>query len=285
MTGAGTGTGAGDAVAATGVTFTYDGGQRALDGVDLRIGTGEFVAVAGQNGSGKTTLAKHFNGILRPERGTVAVRGRDIAGVRTTELARTIGYCYQNPDHQIFAPSVRAELEFGPRNLGVAEDEISERVDRLLTLVGLERHADSYPFGLSRGERQKIAVASVLAMEPEIVIVDEPTTGLDWRGGEAMMAVTRRMHQAGKTVIVITHDMHLVAEYAERVVVMADGRVVADGPPPAVFRDRPAMDAAALRPPQVFRVAQAVPAVFGEGSTTVDQARRHLDTARREVGR
>lgn len=276
------------AVSARGLVYTYEGGERALDGVDVEIRRGEFSALVGQNGSGKTTLAKHFNGILRSNVGSVTVEGRDVSVLSTTELAAHIGYCYQNPDHQIFASSVRAELEFGPRNLGVPEDVVATRADRLLDLVGLTHRADEYPFGLSRGERQKIAVASVLAMEPDIVVVDEPTTGLDWRGGEAMMDVMRRMHREGKTVIVITHDMHVVAEYAQRVIVMAGGRKVADGRPADVFADRNAMAVAALRPPQVYRIAQSRPRLFGRSSITVDEALEHLENLsedeRRAVG-
>lgn len=267
----------GAAVETDSVSFVYEGGHQALFEVDVTIGAGEFVALVGQNGSGKTTLAKHFNGILRPTSGRVTIDGADVADQSTTSLARRIGYCYQNPDHQIFANTVRAELEFGPQNLGVDADVVRERVDRLLEIVGLQHAADSYPFGLSRGERQKVAVASVLAMEPQVVIVDEPTTGLDWLGGQAMMDIIRGMHDDGRTVIVITHDMHLVAEYAERVIVMADGREVADGTPGAVFREDVALKRAALRPPQVFRMSRLVPDILGDGSLTVEAAVAHLD--------
>jgi energy-coupling factor transporter ATP-binding protein EcfA2 len=268
----------GAAVETSGVSFVYEGGHQALFDVDVRIGAGEFLALVGQNGSGKTTLAKHFNGILRPTSGRVTIDGVDVADQSTTSLAGRIGYCYQNPDHQIFAHTVRAELEFGPQNLGVDAEVVRERVERLLDVVGLKHMADSYPFGLSRGERQKVAVASVLAMEPQVVIVDEPTTGLDWLGGQAMMDIIRGMHDDGRTVIVITHDMHLVAEYAERVIVMADGRKVADGSPGAVFREDAALERAALRPPQVFRMSRLVPDLLGDGSLTVEAAVAHLDT-------
>jgi energy-coupling factor transporter ATP-binding protein EcfA2 len=268
----------GAAIETSGVSFVYEGGHQALFDVDVTIGAGEFVALVGQNGSGKTTLAKHFNGILRPTSGRVTIDGVDVADQSTTNLAGRIGYCYQNPDHQIFAHTVRAELEFGPQNLGVDVDVVAERVERLLDVVGLKHMADSYPFGLSRGERQKVAVASVLAMEPQVVIVDEPTTGLDWLGGQAMMDIIRAMHDDGRTVIVITHDMHLVAEYAERVIVMADGRKVADGAPGAVFREDVALKRAALRPPQVFRMSRLLPDLLGDGSLTVEAAVAHLDT-------
>lgn len=261
----------GGALRAEGIWFSYPGRAPALAGVDLEILAGQFVALVGQNGSGKTTLAKHFNGLLRPERGVVRVDGEDIARRSTADLAAVIGYCYQNPDHQIFATTVADEIEFGPRNLGVPEEEVVRRTGRLLDLVRLRPEAERYPFSLGRGQRQKLAVASVLAMEPRIVIVDEPTTGLDWQGGEAMMAVMRELHQDGRTIMIITHDMNIVAEFVDRMVVMADGRIVADGAPADVFTADSALHEAYLRPPQAFRIARQRPDLFGS-ALTVDQA-------------
>lgn len=260
-----------DAIAAENLVFRYPKQPPALADVTLRIPEGQFVALVGQNGSGKTTLAKHFNGLLRPEQGRVVINGANIAGRATADLASVIGYCYQNPDHQIFAATVFEEIEFGPRNLGVAEDEVVRRTGRLLDLVRLRSEADRYPFSLGRGQRQKLAVASVLAMEPRIVIVDEPTTGLDWQGGEAMMEVMAELHRAGRTVVIITHDMNIVAEYAERLVVMASGRIVADGPPADVFVQESALREAFLRPPQAFRIGRQRPDLFGT-ALTVDDA-------------
>ncbi len=259
------------AIAAENLWFRYPGSSHALADVSLEIAEGQFLALVGQNGSGKTTLAKHFNGLLRPEKGRVEVNGSDIDGRATADLASTIGYCYQNPDHQIFAATVFEEIEFGPRNLGVTEEEVVRRTGRLLDLVRLRSEADRYPFSLGRGQRQKLAVASVLAMEPRIVIVDEPTTGLDWQGGEAMMEVMAELHRDGRTVVIITHDMNIVAEYAERVVVMANGRIVADGEPADVFVQESALREAFLRPPQAFRIARQRPDLFA-AALTVTQA-------------
>ena len=142
------------------------GGPDVLRGVNLRVASGEFVALIGQNGAGKTTLAKHFNGLLKPSAGSVVVQGRDTRTTPLADLARTVGYVYQNPDHQIFAQRVRAEVAFGPRNLGLFPADVDRRVDQALELVGLSEHADDFAFSLGRGQRQKLAVASVLAMEP-----------------------------------------------------------------------------------------------------------------------
>jgi energy-coupling factor transport system ATP-binding protein len=246
----------------SGLVHRYPDGRQALSGVSLEIQAGEFVAIVGQNGSGKTTLAKHFNGLLRATEGTVEVAGQIIGEQRTVDLARTIGYCYQNPDHQIFAATVREEIRFGPARLGLTEDEIDRRTDQILEMVGLRESRDVYPFSLGRGERQKLAVGSVLAIEPQVLIVDEPTTGLDWRGSEAMMGLVDRLNGRGTTVIAITHDMNLVAEHAARVVVMADGRLAGDGTPEEIFTSVGVPEMAHLRPPQAFRISRALPSVF-----------------------
>jgi energy-coupling factor transporter ATP-binding protein EcfA2 len=246
----------------SGLVHRYPDGRQALSGVSLEVRAGEFVAIVGQNGSGKTTLAKHFNGLLRATEGTVEVAGQIIGEQRTVDLARTIGYCYQNPDHQIFAATVREEIRFGPARLGLTEDEIDRRTDQILEMVGLRESRDVYPFSLGRGERQKLAVGSVLAIEPQVLIVDEPTTGLDWRGSEAMMGLVDRLNGRGTTVIAITHDMNLVAEHAARVVVMADGRLAGDGTPEEIFTSAGVLEMAHLRPPQAFRISRALPSVF-----------------------
>lgn len=263
------------------VWFSYPRREPALSGVSLDVYEGDFLALCGQNGSGKTTLAKHFMGLLRPSSGQVLVEGTDIARRATVDLASTIGYCYQNPDHQIFASTVGAEIEFGPKNLGIPTEEIRRRTTTLLDMVGLRDQADAYPFSLGRGQRQKLAVASVLAMEPKVLIVDEPTTGLDWRGGKAMMDTMRLLNESGRTIVIITHDMNIVAEYSRRVVVMAGGRKLADGSPVEVFGNSAALASAALRAPQAYRLARARPGLFSTGTVTIDQAR--ADIAQRAV--
>ena len=227
-----------------------------LRGVNLRIDHGEFVALIGQNGAGKTTLAKHFNGLLKPSSGSVRVMGRDTRAAPVADLARAVGYVYQNPDHQIFAQRVRAEAAFGPRNLGLSPSEVEQRVERALALVGLREHADDFAFSLGRGQRQKLAVASVLAMEPRILVVDEPTTGLDQAGARGILDLLSTWNVEGRTIVVITHDMTLVAERIPRTVVVNDGLILADGPTRHVLTDASLLRKAYLRPPQVTRVAQ-----------------------------
>jgi cobalt transport protein ATP-binding subunit len=239
------------------LVFRYvPSGPQVLRGVNLRNDHGEFVALIGQNGAGKTTLAKHFNGLLKPSSGTVRVLGRDTRTAPVADLARTVGYVYQNPDHQIFAQRVRAEAAFGPRNLGLAQTEVDRRVDDALALVGLQDLADEFAFSLGRGQRQKLAVASVLAMEPPILVVDEPTTGLDQAGSRGILDLLSRWNADGRTIVVITHDMTLVAERVPRTIVVNDGRILADGPTRQVLADTELLRSAYLRPPQATRIAQ-----------------------------
>lgn len=269
------------------VTFRYAAGAPdILRGVTLRIDPGEFVALIGQNGAGKTTLAKHFNGLLRPTAGTVRVLGRDTRSSSLADLARTVGYVYQNPDHQIFAQHVRAEVAFGPRNLGLPQAEVDMRVDQALDLVGLRAFADTFAFSLGRGQRQKLAVASVLAMEPPVLIVDEPTTGLDKPGARGILDLLSRWNADRRTIVVITHDMTLVAERVPRTIVVNAGRILADGPTRQVLSDTALLRQAYLRPPQITRVAQRLTR-FGipPDVLTVEELRSHIGARLAQQGR
>ncbi len=226
----------------------------ALKGVNLQIREGEFLALVGQNGSGKTTLAKHLNGLLKPTRGEVLFRGRPLQEIRRTEMARHVGYVFQNPDHQIFSNTVREEVGFSLRMAGMDAKTIEERVAEALAVVGLSGYEDEVPFTLTKGERQRVAVASVLAAQPQVIILDEPTTGLDYRHQRSMMEMLRDLHRRGHTVIIITHSMWVAAEYAERVVVMKDGRVLLDAPTRVAFAQEPILAEASLRPPPLLRL-------------------------------
>ena len=257
------------AIQVTDLMFRYvPGGPEVLRGVNVRIEAGEFIALIGQNGAGKTTLAKHFNGLLKPSLGTVRVLGRDTRTAPVADLARTVGYVYQNPDHQIFAQRVRAEAAFGPRNLGLSQTEVDRRVDEALKLVGLQDLANEFAFSLGRGQRQKLAVASVLAMEPPILVIDEPTTGLDQAGSRGILDLLSRWNADGRTIVTITHDMTLVAERVPRTIVVNDGRILADGPTRQVLSDTALLRAAYLRPPQATRIAQRL-ADLGVASDTL----------------
>jgi energy-coupling factor transport system ATP-binding protein len=239
------------------VWYGYDREKPVLNGVSLQIRQGEFVAIIGGNGSGKTTLAKHCNGLYKPSKGSVKVNGCDTKTMSTAELARTVAYCYQNPDHQIFHSTIAAEVSFGPKNMGWPAEKIEQAVNEALEAVGLGGMGEAEPYFSSKGTRQKIAVASILAMKPQVIVLDEPTTGLDYRGMLEMMELVRRLHAAGHTIIVITHDMRLVAEYAERVLVMHRGSLVCDGDPQSVFAAPDILASAQVEAPAVYRFGEA----------------------------
>lgn len=229
-----------------------------LKGITLSIAPGEFVALIGQNGAGKSTLAKHLNGVHRPDRGRVLLNGQDIAGRSVASIAADVGYCYQNPDHQIFQQTIYDEVAFGPRNMGLSDADVEERVMAALTAVGLWEERQEPPHFAGKGERQRVAVASVLAMAPGVIVLDEPTTGLDWAGSVEMMDLVARLHAVGHTIIMITHDMRLVADYAQRIVVLGDGQVLLDGAPAEVFARLDVLHRTAVQPPQVVRLAAAL---------------------------
>jgi len=244
----------------------------ALRGVSLDIGDGDFVAVIGQNGSGKTTLVKHFNGLYRPTRGQVVVDGRDTKDVSVGELARTVGYVFQSPDYQIFCATTREEIGFGPRNLGLAGDELEARVEEALTYFGLTEYADSPPAVLGFGIRRKIGVAAVYAMRPRIFVLDEPTAGLDWRGAMDLMRLIRAMNEMGHTIVLVTHDMRIVCRFAHRCLVLRDGQVLVYDDTRTVFKHSEILEDTRIEPPQITRLArQMAPFGIPDDVLTVDE--------------
>jgi energy-coupling factor transporter ATP-binding protein EcfA2 len=249
------------------LTHIYGATVRALDQVSLTINEGDFVAIIGQNGSGKTTLAKHIVGLLKPAAGRVMLAGRDRASMRPVEAAALVGYVFQNPDHQIFAGTVGEEVAFGPRNFGLPADEIERRCKRVLEAVGLDSMRDKDPFLLGRGERQRLAVASILVLEPRLLILDEPTTGLDYPQQRRMMELITELNRAGTAIVIITHTPWLVAEYARRAVLMRKGRKLFDGSVRDLFMREELLSSAAFRLPEVTQLARR----FGITALTADE--------------
>ncbi len=232
--------------------FTYDGVSWAIRDVSLEIYRGEVVSIIGPNGSGKTTLVKHFNGLLKPTSGTVLVNGIDTTKITTAELARTVGYVFQNPNHQIFSNTVLEETAFGPKNIGFKDAE--KLALESLRSVNLESKAGASPFLLSMGEKERLAIASLLAMQPDVLIMDEPTTGQDYSTCLAIMDVVSRLKQLGKTVILVTHDIDVVAEWADRVFVLSNGILLRQGKPGELFSDFNFLQSVHLSPPQILKV-------------------------------
>ena len=238
------------------VSYVYPGGVKAIDGVSLSIKPGEFIALLGQNGSGKTTLAKLMNGLLKPTEGTVLIKGKDTRKMTVAECARIVGYVFQNPEHQIFASTIFEEIAFGPRNLGIPEEDVKRRVEESLKFVDLKKPLNAFPHLLSVGEKHRVAIASVLAMEPEFLILDEPTTGIDFGRSLQIMRLLQRLRDRGKTVMVITHDLYLAAEFAERIIILKDGKKFADGPAKRIISDKRLLMDAGLSPLQVTLLSE-----------------------------
>ena len=258
------------------VHASYEATLPILKGVSFTIRDGEFVAFVGTNGAGKSTTMRLVNGLLKPDAGQVLVDGVPTTELRTSELARRVGFLFQNPDRQICCNTVREELLFGFKALGQAGPEADARVDAIIEEFGFD--ADDDPFLLNRGARQLLALASIVVLAPPVVVLDEPTTGLDFRECEKVMAIIRRIHEQGATVIMVCHDMEVVADYAERCIVMSDGAVVDDGPTFEVLRNRATLERASLVPPQIVDVSleltRLVPRLAGTAvakANTVDE--------------
>ena len=238
------------------VHASYNANIPILKGVSFKIEDGEFVAFVGTNGAGKSTTMRLVNGLLKPESGTVLVDGVPTTELKTSDLARRVGFLLQNPDSQICCNTVREELMFGFKALGALDAAAEERVDRIIAEFGF--NPDDDPFLLNRGTRQLLALASIVVLETPVVVLDEPTTGLDYRECVKVMDIIRRLHESGTTVIMVCHDMEVVGDFAERVIVMSDGRVVAEGPTFDILRDRHVLSKASLIPPQVVDISMAL---------------------------
>ncbi len=241
------------------LTYTYPGGTSpALADLSFQIPKGQFVGLIGQNGAGKTTLMKCLVGLLKPSAGEVRLNGRAITQQKVKELARQIGLILQNPDTQLFRMSVEEEIRFGLARLGLSEAEMSERMEQALAITSLTAQRTLYPFKLSLGDRRKVAVASIIAMRPPILIFDEPLTGQDYKGRYDLCNLAAELHRAGHTILMITHDMELVARYTERTLVLGQGRLLLDAPTSTVFDHLDILHSTFIEPPEIVRLAQAL---------------------------
>jgi energy-coupling factor transport system ATP-binding protein len=252
-------------------SYTYDGAVPAVRAVSCSIEAGSWVALIGQNGSGKTTLAKLCIGLLRPQGGQVCIMGRDIRERPVGQVAREVGYLFQNPDHQIFAPTVREEIAFGLRNLGFPRQETEKRTKEALARFDLTSYAHRPPAMLGHGLRRQVTLASLFARRPSILILDEPTSGLDWEKTQLLLDYLGEQQDAGRTVLFITHNVRLVAERATYVLVLHRGELVAEGTPGEVFAQPELLARASISPPPVTRLSQVLrPAGMRGASLTVE---------------
>jgi energy-coupling factor transport system ATP-binding protein len=240
------------------VIFHYPGGPDVLQGVNLEMKDGEFLAIMGENGAGKTTLVKMFNGLLKPSEGTVTVDDVDTRKKSVAQLSRDVGLIFQNPDHQLFAETVAQELGFSLRNFGFKEEVIQRRVTSLLTALDLERYEKSSPFVLSGGERKRVALAAILVWDPKYIIMDEPTIGQDYMQKDRLRNFIMQLKSQGKTVVIVTHDVEFVAECKPRVVLLSHGRVIGDGPATAILTNSSLVEQASLVTPQISTLMRSL---------------------------
>lgn len=236
------------------VSFRYPQSDSSVEQLSFHIRKGEFVALIGSNGAGKSTISRLSNGLLKPDSGTVYLDGTPTTAIRTSQIARKVGFLFQNPDRQICQNTVREELAFGLRLMGLTEQEIKERTEDALEQFSLG--GDWFPFSRSRGERQRIALASVLVCRPQLVILDEPTTGLDYKECTAIMDYLTRLNQEeGLTVLMVSHDMELVSQYAQRVLVLTGGHLIGDGETNRIMKDQALLGKAHVLPAQIPALA------------------------------
>jgi energy-coupling factor transport system ATP-binding protein len=241
------------------IYFAYPNGVQALKGISLTIQNGEFVAIMGQNGAGKTTLIKQFNGLLKPTKGKVFIDEVDTKKVSVATLARNVGFVFQNPDHQLFSETVEDEIAFALKNFGFKENITKRRVTWALNLLGLTQYRKTSPFMLSGGERKRVALASILAWNPKILILDEPTIGQDYQQKEKLRQFILQMKAQRKTIIIVTHDVEFVAECNPRVLLMLDGKIVADGEARKVLTNEKILTEASIVPPQIAQIFMQLP--------------------------
>ena len=237
-----------------GLVHTYPGGTTALKGVDLQVKRGEQVSIIGQNGSGKTTMVRHFNGLLRPTEGKVIVDSQDSKDLSIGQLSRKVGYVFQNPSHQIFCTTVLEELEVGPKNLKLPKDAYMPIMERVIDMLDLKPILSENPLLLDYTTKKMVTLGSVLVFNPEVLIMDEPTGGLDEGGRRLLSHVTEMLQAEGHTLLMISHDMDYVAEHSQRIVVMAEGQILDDGTPKDIFSHIEQLRCAKIEAPQITQL-------------------------------
>lgn len=235
----------------------------ALDNINLELEEGKFYALIGHTGSGKSTLIQHLNGLLKPTSGKIIVDGMDITDKKTvmSEIRKKVGLVFQYPEYQLFEETIEKDIAFGPNNLGLTEEEVSKRVKRAMLMVGLdyEKYKDLSPFEISGGQKRRVAIAGVVAMEPTVLILDEPIAGLDPRGRDAILSQIKKLHEEYRhTIILVTHSMEDVAEIAEEVIVMSDAKVIMKGTPREVFTRIEMLEEVGLGAPQITYLMRAL---------------------------
>ncbi|MDR2259018.1 MAG: energy-coupling factor ABC transporter ATP-binding protein [Treponema sp.] len=238
------------------VSYSYDSENNSIEDINLTIEDNEFVAIIGQNGAGKSTLLKNLTGLLRPAKGEIYIRGKNTRAMSVSLISTEIGFVLQNPDRQLFASTVYDEVAYALINAGMSQEDIKSRIRESLEVVGISAMADMFPPALSKGDRAKVVIASVLAMGSKTIILDEPTSGQDYRSCHQIMDIIRNLHRKGHTIIFVTHNMSLVAEYARRTIVMMQKHILWDGKVEDVFNREEELAQTHILPPQITRFAR-----------------------------
>ncbi|MBP2143737.1 cobalt/nickel transport system ATP-binding protein [Methanococcus voltae] len=238
--------------------YKYPDGTSALKGINFKAEEGDMIAILGPNGAGKSTLFLHFNGILKPKEGVVKVKEKPISykNKDLLEVRKTVGIVFQNPDDQLFAPTVAQDVAFGPMNLGLDKEEVTKRVKEALKAVDMEGYDEKPPHHLSGGQKKRVAIAGILAMKPEIIVLDEPTAGLDPLGASQIMRLLYELNKQGITIIISTHDVDLVPVYANKVYLISDGKIIKNGTPKEIFNDTEAIRNSKLRLPRISHLLE-----------------------------
>ena len=249
--------------------YTYSTGLEALRGINLTINDGEFLVIMGQNGAGKTTLVKHFNGLLKPTKGEVLVDGVSTHDVSVAQLARNVGFVFQNPDHQLFSETVEDEIAFALKNFGFEPAVVEKQIDWALNLLDILQYRKTSPFMLSGGERKRVALASILAWDPKIIVLDEPTIGQDHQQKEKLQQFILQLNAQKKTVVVVTHDVEFVAECNPRVILMSQGKILVDGKTEKILTNPKLLVQASIVPPQITQIFLEL-ADFGLPTDVID---------------
>ena len=234
------------------MSYTYPDGTSAIKDINIEIKEGEKVAIVGSNGAGKSTLFAHFNGIIKPSSGLIKINDKTIGYNKKDllQIRQKVGIVFQNPDDQLFAPTVIEDVAFGPMNLGLSDDEVDERVEESLQMVGMQGLENKAPHHLSGGQKKRVAIAGILAMRPEIMVLDEPTTGLDPKGVEQVLDILYKLNQEDMTIIIASHDVEMVIQFADKIFVLNNGEIIGQGTPEEIFNNIETLKKAHLRPPK-----------------------------------
>lgn len=265
----------------TDLNYVYHDGTHALKDINLKIRKGEKVAVMGPNGAGKSTLFLHFNGLIEASSGLVKVCGKTITKDKEllSEIRQKVGIVFQNPNDQLFAPSVEEDVAFGPMNLGLSFDEVKQRTREALKMVGMEGYEKKAPYHLSGGQQKRVAIAGIIAMKPEIIILDEPTAGLDPQGVDEVLAIIDKLHEDGISILISSHDVELINEFAEKIFVLKKGRVIEKGTPEEIFSNHEILEEAHLKPPKLAQLLK----MLNDNGLNVDDDKIKIEECCNEI--